>query len=295
MAFRAGSYARYAGPRSARPAWWPLLTATLQRGMKSPWVKRITRFSLLMALGMMVFFYILNRVIPDWRSLTQRIGEEIGRDGDDFVVNAKFYRGLLSVFVYPILLPLSLIFGSELVASDMRTNALESYFSRPITPFGYILGRTLAYSGFLLAATLLPLLVVWTSDVLTAPASHLSEVGMVPLGLTLALTLIALVVALLVQATATFTRNAYGANIALGVFFVVLQGMSEVLRENRESDSWLALSFLHDVFVVCSACLGVERGDHMAPTALAFGLVLAIGAGSFLYLWRSLRRRVLLG
>lgn len=295
MAFRAGAYSRYEGPRSGKPAWWPLLTATLQRGMRSVWVKRITRFSMLMALGMMVFFYILNKVYPDWRNLAEEIGQRMDEDGPGLRVDGTFYRNLLAVFVYPILLPLSLVFGSELVASDMKTNALESYFSRPITPLGYVLGRTLAYAGFLLAATLLPLLVVWTSDVLTAPAGHFAVVGAVPAGLALALTLISVVVALLVQATATFTRNAYGANIALGVFFVFFQGLGESLRESADRDVFLALSFLHDVFVVCSACLGLERTSHMAPTGLAFAVVLGLGAASFLYLWRTLRKRVLLG
>jgi hypothetical protein len=295
MAFRAGAYLPYTGPRSRKPAWWPLLTATLLRGMKSVWVKRITRFSLLMALGMMGFFYILNRVLPDWRSLTERVGEMATGDGDEFRIDAGFYLKLLSFFVYPILLPLSLVFGSELVASDMKTNALESYFSRPITPLGYILGRTIAYTGFLLAATLAPLLIVWCSDVLTAPASHLSEVGNVPLGMSLSLLLIAVVIALLVQATATFTRNAYGANIALGVFFVVFQGMGQALRESADNDAFLAVSFLHDVFVVCSTMLGREHEDPMAPAGLAFAVVIGIGVLAFLYLWRTLRKRVLLG
>lgn len=295
MAFRAASYSRYSGPRSAKPAWWPLLTATLQRGMRSPWVVRITRFSMLMALGMMIFFYVLNKVQPEWRSLTQEIGERVAGDGNAFVVDARFYRTLLAVFVYPVLLPLSLLFGSELVASDMRTNALESYFSRPITPLGYVMGRTVAYTGFLLAATLLPLLVVWASDVMTAPPGHFARIAGVPLGLTVALTLIAVTVSLMVQATATFTRNAYGANIALGVFFVFFQGLGESLRESADNDAFLALSFLHDVFVVCSACLGLERTNHMAPTGLAFAVVIGLGLLSFLYLWRTLRKRVLLG
>lgn len=298
MAFRAGSYTRYDGPRSTKPSWWPLLTATLRRGMRSVWVKRITGFSLLMALGMMMFFYALNRIYPEWRTLADEVGDRMVANDDDLKVDARFYRALLAFFVYPILMPLSMIFGSELVASDLRTNALESYFSRPITPLGYILGRTLAYSGFLLAATLLPLLIVWCSDVMTAPAEHFHLVSHVPLGLAQSLILVSVVVALMVQAAATFTRNAYGANIALGVFFVFFQALGEGLRDSSKSDSMLALSFLHDVFVVCSSSLGipqrVER-DHMAPVGLAYAVVIGLGLLCFFYLWRTLKRRVLVG
>jgi hypothetical protein len=295
MAFRAGSYTRYEGPRSTKPSWWPLLTATLRRGMRSVWVKRITGFSILMSLGMMVFFYILNRVYPDWRTLADTVGDQMVQGEDDIKVDARFYRGLLTVFVFPILMPLSMVFGSELVASDLRTNALESYFSRPITPLGYIMGRTFAYAGFLMAATLLPLLIVWCSDVLTAPIEHFHVVSHVPLGLAQSLLLVSFVVALLVQAAATFTRNAYGANIVLGVFFVFFQALGEGLRDSSEHDSMLALSFLHDVYVVCSASLGITGGRHMAPASLAFAVVIGMGLLCFFYLWRTLKRRVLVG
>jgi len=293
MVFRAGSYTRYEGPRSTKPAWWPLLTATTKRGRRSVWVRWITIFSILMALGMMVFFYVLNKVIPDWREIARDTGERIGKP--NLAVDASFYRNLLAIFVYPILLPLSLIFGSELVASDLRTNALESYFSRPITPLGYIFGRTLAYTGFLLAATLVPLLIVWCSDILTAPASHFHEVANVPFGLALALTLVSVVVALMVQATATFTRNAYGANIVLGVFFVFFAALGAALHESSHKVSMLAISFLTDVFVICTASLGIPLDDDLPSAGLAFGVVIGLGVLCFLYLWRTLKRRVLVG
>jgi tetrahydromethanopterin S-methyltransferase subunit G len=296
VAFRAGSYSRYEGPRSGRPAWWPLMTATLRRGRNSKWVRWITLASVLVALGMMVFFYVLNKVLPDWREIAQQTGRQIGKP--DLAVDAGMYLNLVFVFVYPILLPLSLLFGSELVAGDLKTNALESYFSRPMTPFGYILGRTLAYAGFLLAATLLPLLIVWCSDVLTAPAGHLGLVGGVPWGMIQSLTLIAVVVALMVQATATFTRSGFGANIALGVVFVFFHALGHGMRESSERQEFLAISFLHDVYAICAASLGVPcrvgRQVYEA-TGLSFAVVIGLGLASFLYLWRTLRRRVLVG
>ena len=68
-------------------------------------------FSILMSLGMMVMFYVLNKVIPDWREIARQTGDNIGKP--DVAVDARFYRVLLSAFVYPILLPLSMLFGSD--------------------------------------------------------------------------------------------------------------------------------------------------------------------------------------
>lgn len=298
MAFRAAAYSKYEGPRLKRPAWIPLMSATLRRGWSSKWVKRLTVLSLMTACGMMIFFYVLNKMIPDWRSMTERVGEAIEQDSDAFRVDARLYLAFLYVFVFPVLMPLSVLFGSDLVASDLRTNALESYFSRPITPLGYLIGRTVAYAGFLLLATLVPLLLVWFSDVSTAPSSHLDVVGHVPWGLARALILIAVTVSLLVQAAATVTRSAMGANIFLVVFFVFFQVLGQSLYLSTDDENFLAVSFLSNVSSICSASLGLPRPageDFMAPTGLAFTVMIGLGVVSFLVLWRQLRRRVLVG
>lgn len=298
MAFRASAYSRYEGPRLRRPAWVPLMSVTLRRGWRSVWVKRLTVLSLMVAVGMAGFFYWLNKVFPEWRNLSEDVGETMGADRNAFRVDARLYRNFLYVFVFPVLMPLSVLFGSELVASDLRTNALESYFSRPISPLGYLLGRTIAYTGFLLAATLAPLLLVWFSDVSTAPAAHLDVVGHVPFGLTLALTLVALSVSLLVQAAATVTRSALGANIFLVVFFVFFQVLGQSLYHSTGRDGFLAVSFFSNVLSVGSASLGLARPAHddaMAPTALAFAVIIGIAVISFLIIWRQLRRRLLVG
>lgn len=298
MAFRAPSYARYAGPRLHRPAWVPLMAITLRRGWRSKWVKRLILLSVAAAVGMMMFFYVLNRLLPEWRSMTEEVGRQVAGDAGEFRVDARLYLAFLYVFVYPVLLPLSLLFGTDLVASDLRTNAVESYFSRPITPFGYLLGRTLAYTGFLLAATLLPLLLVWYTDVSTAPAEHMDVVGHVPLGFAQALILVAVAVALLVQAAATVTRSAMGANIFLIVFFIFFQVLGQSLFESTDNENYLALAFLNDVAAVCAASLGVSRaaGDGaFAPTGLAFAVVVGVALVSAAILMHKLRRRALIG
>ncbi len=295
--FRAARYLPYDGPRSRFPAWWPILGSTVRRGWKSLWVRRITLASLMLAFGLMVFFYVLNKVVPDWRNLLRQFGEMSTGDEGTFRVDARFYAALMSVFVIPILLPLALAFGSGLVASDLRSNAIEAYFARPVTPLGYLFGRSLAFVGFLLAATLVPLLVVWGSDVTTAPSDHFDEVAGVPWGLTRSLVLIAVVVALLVQAVATLTRNATATNVFLGVFFVFFQGLGQSLARSTGRDAFRALSFLDDVRVIGAANLGLltpERAADLPPLHLAHGFVFGLGLLSFLLTWRALRRRSML-
>ena len=86
------------------------MTLTITRGwMSSRWVRWITWIALIMAFAMTVMFYVANSVMPEWRSLAGKVGEQAGQEG--WAVDYEFYLGLLSFFVYPVLLPLSLAFG----------------------------------------------------------------------------------------------------------------------------------------------------------------------------------------
>ncbi|MDP6850417.1 MAG: hypothetical protein QF524_05725, partial [Planctomycetota bacterium] len=208
MAFRAAEYERFRGQKSNYPAWWPIFTATLYRGWKITWVRRICLGSLVSAFGLTLMFYSLYKVIPGWRELMQQVGHMIDPEEKlPFQIDARFYAGILKLYIYPVLLPLSVLFGQDLISSDMRTRALEAYFARPLTPFAYLFGRTLAFLAFLLGATLLPLLWVWSFDVLTAPEGHFEWVAMVPKGILLSFGGVSVVLALLIQAVSSISKS----------------------------------------------------------------------------------------
>ena len=97
MAFRAPAYTKYDGPRLRRPAWVPLMTATLKRGFRSVWVKRVLGISVAMAFGLMVMFYVLNRVIPEWRGFAEELGERA--TGNPVRIDARAYLNFLYAFI----------------------------------------------------------------------------------------------------------------------------------------------------------------------------------------------------
>lgn len=296
MAFTAPEYERYTGERASRPAWIPLMTLTIARGWKSSrWVRWITWVSLIMAFGMTVMFYVANSVVPEWRSLASDVGEKVGQTG--WAIDREFYLGLLSFFVYPVLLPLSLAFGYELVAKDIESNAVESYFARPLTPISYLLGRTAAFTAFLLAATLVPLTVVWISDIATAPEGRYAELGNIPLGFALALTITSVALALFAQAVTTITRSAIWTNLSFVVLLFFGHILAMILFEITDQSGMLAISLLQDVYVLCAWSLGMadQLGDFSPSVGQAIGVIGGIIVFSFLFLLRGLRRRTLLG
>lgn len=297
MAFRAAEYERYKGQRTNRPAWFPIASGTIKRGWQSKWVRRLTMLSLVMGFALMAMMYMVNQVIPEWRAAAEQAATMSGNN-DSFSVDIGFYLALTYVFVRPILLPLALLFGYDLIASDMRTNALEAYFSRPVTPLGYLMGRTLAFVSFLMLATFGPFFLVWLADLATSPnEEHTQLIRTVPIGLFFSLAIISTTVALMVQAITSLTRSAIWSNLVFVVIFLFLSGMGGVLWAITDEPNMWAFSFAHDAKVVCATLLGVDlrAGGDMdsASPVVAFSVMIGISVTSFFIVLRGLRRRSL--
>lgn len=67
------------------------------------------------------------------------------------------------------------LLAGRLVAADAQSNALEVYFSRPITKLDYAFGKFLTALGFLLYVTFLPPFAVWCAACLLAPTGAYFE------------------------------------------------------------------------------------------------------------------------
>ena len=297
MAFRASSYSRYTGAKSKRPAWVPVMVSTWSRGWKSKWVRRITTGSLFLALAITLALYALNVAIPDWRGIAESLGEMGVGGGRNFEITNATYLGLLNLYIHPFLLPLSLLFGYDLIAGDLRTNALEAYFARPLTPWGYLLGRTAAYTGFLLAVTLVPMLWIWLFDVSTGPDGHFADVARVPFGMTAAMTLVALTMSLLIQAITAITRSGLWTNLVLLVVFFFSGGMGAILQEVTDEPEMGAIAFWNDIYVVSAGFMGVDHeiSEHLPSFGLALSVLVFLCGGSLLILIRALHKRTLVG
>ena len=296
MAFRAAEYERFSGERTSRPTWIPIATATLARGWASKWVRRMSFLSLLMGFTIVVLLYVLNQMVPEWRDMMSAAGERATGGEGEWKIDSEFYLHLLAIFVNPFVLVLSLMFGHDLIASDLRTNAMEAYFSRPITPISYLFGRTVAFVGFLMLATFGPIMLIWCGDLLFSAEGHIDDIASVPLGMFISLLLCCTVVALMVQAITILTRSAIWTNLVFLVVFVMVQGMGGMLWGITGNSSLLAIAYFQDTFVVCAAALGeLDNIDSSHPPfALALTVLLGLATLSFGILMRGLKRRSLL-
>ena len=375
MAFRAPEYERFTGDRRAQPPWWPIWKATFRRGWNSKWVKWITLGAIGMAAAITLMLYFVQKVAPEWRQTMESVGDEMGGDAPPLRFDASVYLFVLHWFVYPFLLPISVLLGYDLIAGDLRSNALESYFSRPVTPGRYLLGRTGAFTAFLLLVSLVPLLWIWTFDVTTAPdrtvhyfslevesegplprftdhlrrrgwyvdedpahaarlvvsrtpslwdveglenrlrssaerydlgirslveerrmVSHFQRVKQVPLGLTAVMVLVALTMALFVQALTTITRSGTWTALVIVVLFVFSGTIGPVLFEITKKPALQAAAFWENIYVVANGFLGFpgETNNH-APFGLSLTILLVLLFGSLFVLVARVKRKGLIG
>jgi hypothetical protein len=292
MTFKAAEYQRYNGPRSKMPAWAPLAELALSRGWKSKWVRRITSFSLMLGVGMMIMMYTLNQYSAqlDWRAVAESV--------DFLQSDAGMYLDLLSVFVKPVLLPLTLLFGYDLISKDIETNALDAYFSRPISPLSYILGRSVAFVGFLMTATFGPMILVWVSDWATSDGAHFQQIAIVPFAMFWALLLITVTLSLLVQAITTITKSGLWTNISFVFIFIVMPLLALIIFSITGNLYAQKLSIFHNIFAVCEYALNEIPTNNLSPSTpanVSISVMLTTSLVSFLIVYRGLKRRTFLG
>jgi len=297
MAFRAAEYERSKEPRSPRPVWWPLLTATLRRGWGSKWVRRLTFCSFVFGLAITGFLYFVYKVLPELQQLGGAAKNILSRGDENFEFDSHAYLILLRLYTYPFLLPLSLVFGYDLVAADLRSNAFESYFSRSITPLTYLAGRTLAYVAFLMLVTFVPLLWVWLFDVSAGPEGRFAAVSAVPLGIGASLLVSSTLLALLVQAVTSVTKSGLWTNLTFAAIFLLSSPVAAILKELTGSTNWFALSPLWCIRIFSAFCMGTtDRLTDEDPSVQAvITVMLSLAALSVFILWRTFRRRGVIG
>lgn len=297
MAFRAAEYERSDGPRSQRPVWWPLLTATLRRGWSSKWVRRLSFGACVFGLSITGFLYFVYKVLPDLQQFGGATKSILGQGDGNFAFDSHAYLTLLRLYTYPFLLPLSLVFGYDLVAADLRSNAFESYFSRSVTPLTYIAGRTLAYVAFLMLVTFVPLLWVWLFDISNGPEGRFSAVAAVPLGIGASLLCYSTLLALLVQAVTCVTKSGLWTNLTFAAIFLLSTPFAGILSELTGSHNWFALSPVGCIEVFGAYCMGTaDRLGEGSPSVQAVvSVMIGLMVLSVFILWRTFRRRGVIG
>jgi ABC-type transport system involved in multi-copper enzyme maturation permease subunit len=149
--------------------WLAIARHGVRVNMKSVWVRILIILSWIPAL-------VLAGFVCFWGLVEQRTGWAIGlfKGLPGVYADPTAFRQTAWTFSFSFFLNVEMIFamvvvmsvGPGLISRDLRFNALQLYFSRPIRRFDYFIGKLGTIAWFLLLVTVAPSILAWVLGVL---------------------------------------------------------------------------------------------------------------------------------
>lgn len=152
MSIKEKGYVHWEGEfLDSRLPWLPITRMGVMLTFKRKFFKPLFFLSLVPALVFLVGIYISER-LEDFPFITQE------SDALSFLtVDPRYFYNYYTFATLMFMIVMILVFsGAGLIADDLRYNALQLYFSRPITKLDYLLGKASVIVFFLFMVTLIP-------------------------------------------------------------------------------------------------------------------------------------------
>jgi hypothetical protein len=253
---------------------------------KSSWLRRMLFFAWMPTafFGFCFFMYEQSFKNPEMRIAVSRLLERVPEDispYQDWQTDPNKARHqvwallLMGFFRYPqgvLMVMLVGLIAPSLISQDFRSRAFLLYFSRPITPIDYVLGKGAIVAAYLSAITLLPALLLYAVGVMLSPdVSVLWATWDLPLRIVLAsvaLTIPTTALALFLSSMTTESRYAGFAWFAIWVMGWV--AYANLMRIGA-GPQWSMLSLYHLLGRVQLWIFGLPAAD---VSAAAFMLLL---------------------
>ena len=172
-----------APPQTRRLRWLVIGKAGIRNAWKNKWLGRSITLLLLpfVFLGAVIFFfeqgaeqgYGGNGIVDllGWFRGTGMLADVVRNDPGSVRHEVWSYL-IFAFFSYPQAVGMILIVGliaPRLIAQDVRSRAFLLYFSRPLTPREYVLGKAMTISFFLVLITTVPALVLYLFGIALSP------------------------------------------------------------------------------------------------------------------------------
>lgn len=272
---------------------WPLARQEMTALFRTKWGVALFFVCLFPSLGRLVMLLILFGVVDFGpRALRDRMSQNLPPELDHInPERAAFYfeTALSTMPGMVFFLMLTSMVVARSVARDRATNGLELYWTRGISPWGYVFAKW--WGGFLLTAsmTVLMPLVLWiAAGFLAEDWSQLVDTsGQVVIGLFG----LALMTAIWTGIGTLLSAVASSANLAMVMWAMLLVGSSAIgfvlSRALREPELRSCLSFWDAGRVVVRDLAGLPQRD--VSVFGAYVMLLTVGTALFLFARRRMR------
>jgi len=222
------SYRQWSGVWTSHPYRWWVIT---RQGINILGRKR--RFLVLMILSALPFLV---------RCVMLYLSTVLGRI-PLLTINAKFFEDFLSQQMFFVFI-IAIYAGAGLIANDLKANALQIYFSKPITRRDYVMGKLGVLFFFLALPTLVPgMLLFFLAVLFKSDASFLEQNYWVPASVLGYSLLIIATYSVVMLAVSSLSKSGRFAGIVFAALFffsrIFYQILSVVLRSTRVA--WVSL------------------------------------------------------
>lgn len=188
-------FRKWEGERSsAAVRWWVIAQTGVRLAWKSSWVRRMLFFAWMPTLTWAIVFFLYERALdqsPESLQAFVTLAEWADAGTGEFrhLINEMridpeaarhtFWAALLMVFFRSpqaiLMVMLVGLIAPPLISRDVRSRAFLVYFSRPLRPFEYVLGKASVLWTYLLMISGFPAFALYLMAVLLSP--ELSLVG----------------------------------------------------------------------------------------------------------------------
>jgi len=269
--------------RYQKTSWLHISRYGARLAWKSLWLKRLVLFSFFPAVFLAVFFFLYEQV-ASWPGIAEMLVPAIASvEGEDFIevasavqltreeiqnpseipkkilqtyVNEKrpvYWSQMVYYFFARALGLVILIFGlisPRLISRDVQSRAFLLYFSRPITPFQYVLGKLVTIWLFLVLVFTLPALFSYLLGVLVSPSlAVLLSTWLLPFRILAATFLIALPTGLLALCLSSLVQEARYASFAWFAIWIVGYASYRILLATQISTAASTASLTTYTFI----------------------------------------------
>ncbi len=222
------SYRQWSGVWTSHPYRWWVIT---RQGINILGRKR--RFLVLMILSALPFLV---------RCVMLYLSTVLGRI-PLLTINAKFFEDFLSQQMFFVFI-IAIYAGAGLIANDLKANALQIYFSKPITRRDYVMGKLGVLFFFLALPTLVPgMLLFFLAVLFKSDSSFLEQNYWVPASVLGYSLLIIATYSVVMLAVSSLSKSGRFAGIVFAALFffsrIFYQILSVVLRSTRVA--WVSL------------------------------------------------------
>jgi len=196
-------------------SWWPITRLGIKLAFKRKFFKFVLGLSLVPAVAFIAGVYISER-IEDFSFMMRGSRRILTVDPSYF---AAYFNGQFLLFM---MLMIMVLAGAGLIADDLRWNALQLYFARPLRKRDYLAGKLGVAAFFLLLLTILPgILFILFKLIFSGSFRFLGQYPWLPLSVLADSFLLTAVFSLYTLLISSLSRNRRYASVLLFLIYIL--------------------------------------------------------------------------